>query len=142
MPNTSPHLIAGGDIYPCRFVKLSSVSDHTGLQATANDSVIGVSQEGSNYPPLNDLVATHKAATTGQTFRLFGDGDTCLIEAGEAFDRGTRLKADANGRGVAILTTGTTLQNIGAVALQSAAASGEKVLCQVLCMRSVRPSHV
>ena len=140
MPNTPVHLKAGGDIYPCRFVMLDTSADHTGLQATANGVIIGVAQEGSNYPPLNDLVTTHKAATSGEYFRLYGDGDQCLVEAGEAFDRGTRLKADANGKAVAILTTGTTRQNIGAVALASAAAAGEKIPVQVLCLRDTRPA--
>ncbi|MDY0170594.1 MAG: hypothetical protein RBS80_28900 [Thermoguttaceae bacterium] len=140
MPNTSPHLRAGGDIRPCRFVMLSSSADRTGLQATANAPIIGVSQEGGSYPPLNDLVSDHYAARTGQYFRLFGDGDYALVEAGEAFGRGTRLKADADGKAVAIATTGTDRQNIGAVALESAGAAGELVPVQVLSMRDTRPA--
>lgn len=140
MPNTPPLLIAGGDIYPSRFVMMDSSADRTGLQATANAVIIGVSMEGSNYPPLNDLVTTHKAAKEGDYFRLYGDGDYCLVEAGEAFDRGTRLKADANGKAVAILTTGTTNQNIGAIALESSNGDGEKIPVQVLCMRDTRPT--
>lgn len=142
MPNTPPFLKAGGDIYPCRFVKLSAAADHTGLQAGDNEASIGVSMEGSNYPPLSDLVSTTKAAEDGEYFRLFGDGDQCLLEIGLAVTRGQRLKPDANGRGVPVATTGTTLQNVGAVALASGTASGEKIPVQVLCMRDTRPALV
>jgi hypothetical protein len=140
MPNTSPHLRAGGNILPCRFVKMSPDADHTGLQAGDNDVVIGCSHEQSNYPPLSDIVSTHYAAQTGQYFRLLGDGDYALIEAGAAFDRGTRLKSDSNGRAVAIATTGTVRQNIGAIALASATEAGEKVPVQILSLRDTRPA--
>jgi hypothetical protein len=131
MPNTPPNLVAGGNIYPCRFVKLSTSYDMTALQAGANESVIGVSQEGTNYPPLSDLTVSAYAAADGQNMRMYGEGDICMIEAGDVITRGGKLKADSVGRGVPILTTGTTRQNIGAIALQSAAAAGEKILCQV-----------
>ena len=67
-------------------------------------------------------------------------GDYALVKAGEAFGRGTRLKADADGKAVAIATTGTDRQNIGAVALESAGAAGELVPVQVLSMRDTRPA--
>jgi hypothetical protein len=50
------------------------------------------------------------------------------------------LGADANGRAVAIATTGTTIQNYGAVALQASTAAGQKVLCLVLPLQKVRPA--
>lgn len=131
MPNTPPNLVAGGNIRPCRFVKLSGSYNHTALECDANEAPIGIAQEGSNYPPLSDLSLTVYAATSGQGLRIFGEGDVCLLEAGAEITRGARLKSDADGRGVPIASTGTAIQNIGAVALQSAAAAGEKIQVQV-----------
>ncbi len=139
MPNTPPTLMAAGDILPSRFVKLTA--DHKAQQAGDNERVIGIAQEGGNRPPLADLVTTIKAAENGQTFRLYGEGEVCLVEAGAAIQPGDRLKSDANGRAVPIATTGTTIQNIGAVALEGATAAGELVRCQVQ-IYSERPALV
>ena len=140
MPATPPHLMANGDINPCRFVKLDTSGDHYGVQATANSQIIGVSMEGTNYPPLSDVTVSTLAASQGQYFKLFGDGEACLLEAGAAVSMGDRLKSDSVGRGVAIATTGTTNQNMGAVAMAAAAAAGEKIPVQVLVLRSIRPT--
>ncbi len=140
MPSTPPQLVARGNIKPSRFVMLDTANDHSGLQATANAEIAGVAQEGSNQAPLSDLVMTTYAAQAGESFRLFGDGDECLIEAGSAIVRGDRLKADSDGRGVPIASSGTTLQNIGAVAQASAAAAGEKIRCSLTTHRSERPA--
>jgi hypothetical protein len=131
MPNTPPNLVAGGNIYPCRFCTLSTSYDMTVVQCGANEDVIGVSQEGTNSPPLSDVTVSTYAAADGQNMRMFGEGDVCLIEAGDVITRGGRLKSDSVGRAVPIATTGTTRQKIGAIALQSAAAAGNKILCQV-----------
>jgi len=140
MPNTPPLLMANGDIYPCRFVKLDTSGDHYGIQATANSQIIGVSMEGSNYPPLSDIVTTVYAAQQGDYYKLYGDGEQCLVEAGTSIAMGDRLKSDANGRAVPIATTGTTNQNMGGVALAAASALGEKIPIQVLVLRSIRPT--
>ena len=139
MPNTPPQLVAGGTIRPHRFVKLDGSNDFTGLEADANDIVIGISQVGGNRPPLDDLVSTNNAAIAGETFRLFGEGDICLIEAGDTFAHGARLKSDNDGRGVAITTTGTTIQHFGARALEAATAVGQLVRAQVM-IGSERPA--
>jgi hypothetical protein len=129
--------MANGTINSCRFVMIDTSADFKCLQATANADVIGVSMEGSNYPPLSDLVTSPVAATAGQYVRIFGDGEMCLVEAGAAVVRGAKLKADSVGRGVPI-DSNTTLQNIGAVAMQSASGAGEKIVCQVIAQRSER----
>jgi len=139
MPNTPPTLVAGGNIYPQRFVKPSTSADDTGLQCGANEEPIGISQEGSNYPPLSDLSVSGYCASAGQTFRLHGLGDVCEIVAGDVVRRGKKLKSDSVGRGVEIDESGTTLQNYGALALQSAAAAGEKIRVQVI-IGSVYPA--
>lgn len=138
MPNTPPHLVAGGDIYPSRFVKLDATAENTGLQATANDLPIGISMEGTNKPQVEDLSTATLAAAAGQSLRLYGLGDVCLLEAGGTVTPGDRLKADADGKAVPIATTGTTIQNYGAVALQGGAA-GDLIRAFVL-IGSERPA--
>lgn len=139
MSRPQPQLISGGDIYPHRFLTLSTAADFTGLQATANSRIIGVSGPGSNYPPLSDLVATNKHATAGQPVDLKGDGEVVQVQAGSAIAAGDRLKADTDGKAVPIATTGTTLQNIGAVALQQAS-TGDLVWVQVTAERALYPA--
>lgn len=133
MPNTPPNLMAAGNIYPSRFLKMSSTAFKC-EQAAANGVVIGVSQEGTNYPPINDTLITIAgyAAIAGQNIRIFGEGDECLLELGDTVTAGQLLKSDANGKGVPILTNAgaSTPQYYGARALQGGA-SGEKIRVQV-----------
>lgn len=139
MGNTPPNLIARGTIRPCRFVTLDASNDFSVVESDANSQIIGISQEGSNYPPLNDLNLTDVAADSGDPIQIYGDGDTCLLQIGGNVTRGNRLKSDADGQGVAIASTGTTIQQIGAVALQSGT-SGQKIRVQVMSLRSERPA--
>jgi len=140
MANTPPNLLAGGTIRPSRFVKINTAADFSCLEGSANAEIIGVSMTGTNYPPLSDIVSTANAATVGQYIQIYGDGDVCLVEAGAAITRGDKLKSDSVGRAVSILTTGTVNQQVGAVALQSAAAAGELILVQITAQRTVRPT--
>jgi len=142
MPATPPHLMANGTIRPSRFVQLDSSAAHKGLEGSANCQIIGIAMPGSNYPPLSDLITTPNAATVGQYFQMYGDGEVCLVEAGAAVTTGNRLKSDSVGRGVAIATTGTTIQQFGAVALEDAAAAGELIRVAVTALRSERPALV
>jgi len=95
-------------------------------EANANEMVIAVSQEGSRTAPLSDLVATDQAAQQGETLRVYGPGDVCLLTLGDTVTRGLRLKSDAAGRGVPVTLVGTTIQEYGAIALQSGTV-GEKI---------------
>lgn len=142
MPHASPNLVARGNISPCRFVKQDTATDNGALQAGTNERVIGISCEGSDRPPLSDLVTTDYAARDGETFRLHGDGDITTLEAGAPVVAGDELKSDSSGRGVPIATTGTTIQNVGARALEAAAAAGEKIRVQVTPQASSRPALV
>jgi len=141
MPNTPMMLQAGGSIYPSRFVIFND--EHEAVQGTANAKVVGITQEGTNYPPLNSAQVTVAgyAAVDGQSFRMYGDGDICLLEAGDEITAGNFLKADSTGRGVPIATTGTTLQRYGAIAIEDAAAAGELTKVQVI-VGSERPAIV
>lgn len=139
MPNTPPNLIAGDSIYPSRFVKPSTAADFEVLAGTDNAQCLGISQDGTNYAPLSDQTVSAYAATVGQNIEIYGDGDTCLLEAGATITRGDRLSSDSVGRGTKIETTGTVIQQIGALALQSGIV-GDLVRVQVIAMRSERPA--
>ncbi|HOA51552.1 MAG TPA: DUF2190 family protein [Sedimentisphaerales bacterium] len=130
-------LIAGGDILPCRFVRVTG--DHQVQQGGDNTPVIGVAGPSAKYPPLSNLVTSNYHARTGDPVFFFGDGEECLIEAGAAFSAGTRLKSDSNGRAVAIATSGTTIQHIGAIAKEAATAAGQLVRC-IVKIYSERPA--
>ena|ERR1700752_5024045 len=121
--------LAGGDIYPCRFVKQSAAADHNFLQAGANEPVIGISQVGTNTAPIPN-VTSDKAATAGQQLRIHSEPEECLLELGGTVVAGDRLKADADGKGVAIASSGTTPQNCGAVA-QQGGDSGNKIMVTI-----------
>lgn len=138
MPNTPPLLMAKGIIRPCRFVKLDPTNPHGALECDANDIPIGISYDGTNKPPLEGLVTTAYAAEDGQAISIYGEGDICLLECGGDVVTGNRLKSDADGKGVPIATTGTTIQQFGARALENGAA-GTLVRVQIL-IGSERPA--
>jgi len=138
MPNTPPRLVAGGTIYPCRFVKFSTAADDRGLQATANDKLIGISYPNGKYSPLSDLVTDNPHAAAADPIQLLGDGEQGLLELGDTVTRGDKLKSDADGKGESVATSGTTLQQYGAIALESGV-SGDKIRVFVL-LGSERPA--
>lgn len=133
----NPNFIAGGDIRPCRFVK-GGAADLTVLEADANEAVIGISQEGTKAAPIPS--ASTLAAAAGENIGVHGLGEVCLLTLGSGgATRFGYLKSDADGNGVAIATTGTTAQMVGAIALQSGL-EGEKIRVQVLHMHKVYPA--
>ena len=138
MPNTPPNLLARGDINPSRFVKQDTATNFGALEANANELVIGISHDSSRDAPIPSASTLH--AANGDQCRIFGDGDVCLLVAGGAITAGIQVKSDADGKGVVIATTGATLQNIGAVALEDAA-SGESFQVQIQ-IGSLRPEDL
>jgi uncharacterized protein YaiE (UPF0345 family) len=118
-----PGFVASGNINPSRFVVLSGQS--TVAQAGANAVAIGVSQEGSYTAPVDD--APSLAAIAGLPLKVYGDTETCLVEAGAAFAVNAELKPDAQGRAIAAVAT----DKYSAVALEPAAAAGVKVRCLI-----------
>jgi hypothetical protein len=128
--------IAAGTIRPSRFVKQSTAADFAFLEADANEAIIGVSHESTQDAPIPG--ASANAAEDGDALAVYPIGVVCLLELGGTVARGDELKSDADGKGVVRATTGTTVQNIGALALESGV-SGE--LIKVLVFRSsVRPA--
>jgi len=131
-------LRASGDIRPSRFVRVSGPGQVA--EAGDNNEIIGVAHEGTQVAPLADLVSTAYAARTGQQVLIYSTGETCLVEAGGTISAGNLLKSDSQGRAVPIATSGTTIQNYGAVALDSATAAGQKIRVFVIPFGKVRPA--
>lgn len=133
MPLYNPAFIAGGDIFPARFVRITG--EFTVSQCSAStQSIIGVAQEGTFSPPnLATLLGGTEsglAASSGQTLKVFGLGDVCMIVAGTGgVTAGTKVKSDADGKAINIGSVAGTY-NVGGTALNTVAA-GEKVLIQV-----------
>ena len=138
MPNTSPHLVAGEAIPPSRFVMMDIASagtpagDHVCMVADSGAQVIGISMEGTNYPPLTDLApATQLAASAGQSLKIYGQGDICLLYATvlTSIVPGCRLKPDAANTGGAIFASAG--DESGAICLEVPDTIGELFRVQV-----------
>lgn len=124
MSNRIP-VVSGGDIRPARFIKLSTSADHTVLESDANERIFGVSIDAAQDAPIPN--ADGDAADSGDFFRYFGPEEEATLELGTGgATRGDMLKSDADGKGVVAASTGTTVQWIGAEALESGSA-GEKI---------------
>lgn len=139
---SAPVMRAGGTIRRCRFVKPSTSANNTVLEADANERTIGVSQEAGREAAIPSVVADPpEAAQADDDLMVNLPGQWAMLEAGSGgWTAGDRLKSDADGKGVAIATTGTTIQQIGAIALETVSA-GElgKVL---VVFTSERPALV
>ena len=128
----SPNFKAAGNVPPSRFVAVATVSDNAVVLASANERLIGIAQEGGREPPLPS-VSTIYAGQDTDNMHVYGLSEECLLELGDAVAKGDRLKADSVGRGVPIATSGTTLQNVGAIAF-STGTTGDKIRVQVVLM--------
>ena len=117
----TPALIAGGDIYPFRFVKPSTSADDTGLQAAeATTPILGVT-DGSTKTFSNGTASVVHAASGDPITLQGGSNGTVLVLASGNITRGAYVESDADGKAqTATTTTGTRYH--GYVALQSAAA--------------------
>lgn len=142
MPTNGVQLVANGNVLPCRFVKIDTTAgaDNYGVQAGANDITIGITGQETNQPPLSDLISTQYHAQQGDPIRLHGPTDVTLLEIGAAVTQGQRLKSDSVGRGVPGATAGATLQQYGAIALESSANVGAKIRVSVEQYSEVCPA--
>jgi hypothetical protein len=117
----TPSLVAGGDIYPCRGVKLSASADNTGLQATAvTEPIVGVTADSTRR--FDDT----KHAVSGEPISLQG-GQVVIVEAAGNITRGALVEFDTDGK-IITLTTTTGVAYFALQALESASA-GAKVRC-------------
>lgn len=107
------NLTSEGTIRPYRCVKVGS-ADNSGLEADANESVIGIS-DGSAIAFDN---ANH--AVSGGIIHL-QPGKIKWLEGGGAVSPGGQIKSDADGQGVAVATSGTATQLALGIALETMA---------------------
>lgn len=129
--------IAGGDINPARFVKLSTAADFTVLEADSNERPYGISVDAAQAAPISG--ASTLAASAGKSLRVYGIGEECTLTLGSGgATRGGMLVSDADGKGVAAASTGTTVQWVGAEALESGL-ENEKIKVRV-CLFPFRPA--
>ena len=153
----SPNFVAGGNIYPSRIVVLDSSTDSTtgpagsfvALAASSSDSAatatnrpfLGISQPGTDYPPINDnthVTVGGYAAVAGEDLMIYGPGQQAMLElfttvaAGQRVGISSAVTATADqGKGcpVGAWAISTAQQYVG-IALQSGVA-GEKILVLV-----------
>lgn len=142
MPTNIPQYLANGNILPCRFVVIDTTAgaDNNVVQAGANGLTVGVTGQGTNQAPLSDLISTQYHAQQGDPAFVHPEGDVCLLEIGAAVTQGQMLKSDSSGRGVPGATTGATLQQFGARALESSSNVGAKIRVQVIQYSEVCPA--
>ena len=117
---------ASANIRPSRFVKRSGAN--TVAEAGAGEKMIGISAEGSNYPPLPGQ--TEYAAASGDPCSIIfiGDGQqedrpVLLVLGSGGATQGDLLKAASGGAGV---VADTDKDCYGALALESGSA-GEAI---------------
>lgn len=134
MLNYTPlSLVASATVNPSRFCKISGA--RTTAQAGANERIIGISGVGTRSPTDSNPTA-HAVAT--EAVMLHRVGAEALLDIGGNIAAGDRLKADANGKGVTMASTGTTIQHYGAIALESGA-DGDRIRVAIV-IGSERPA--
>lgn len=112
--------LAGGDINPSRFVKLSTAADYTLLEADANEQTVGASTDATRDAPVPN--ASTLAAASGEPVHVKTIGSICLVTVGSGgVTRGALVKSDADGKAVLAATTGTTVQWVSGRALATCA---------------------
>jgi len=134
----SPNFVANGTIAPSVFVTPDGTLDNHVVQASTNQPIQGVSQNFTDYPPIPS--ASTNAAVQGESLKVYGNGTICMLKAGSGgWVQGNKLKSDNNGCGVPIAASGTTAQEVGAIALTNANA-GEYGRVQVFLESKVYPA--
>lgn len=130
----SASLVAGGNINPCRFLKMDS-SNHQVIQAAAaTDVPIAISQEAQRTAPITG--ASDVVAASGESVPAYFEGDVCRLQIGSGgCSPGTLLVPDSDGKGVAAAGSGTALQCVGAIALETASENEFALVVKVLTFR-------
>lgn len=134
MSMKSASLIAGGNINSCRFLKMDS-SNHQVIQAAAaTDVPLVISQEAQRAAPVTG--ASDYAAASGESVPVYHNGDVCRLQIGSGgCSPGTLLVSDADGKGVAAASSGTALQVVGAIALETASENEFALVLKTLSFR-------
>jgi len=115
--------LASGAIKPSRFVSISSGNRGYVFQATASTPIVGVSKEGTFYPP-GTAADTGDAGIDGLPVPIYAPHRTCLIKLGGTVSAGDRLTADASGQGVKLDITATGHSYVGGIVLDNGTSGG------------------
>lgn len=111
--------IAGGTIFPYRFVKLDPTAEGRIVQCGAGEVPIGVSQPGTRRSPYIDQTDPPRAALVGEPIGYWDLAESKVgLEVVAACSPGDRLKSDTNGKG----TPASGGDEYGAIAYDEAAA--------------------
>lgn len=137
--NQAPQLVAGGDVYPSRFVMLSTAADNTALGCTAGSPPIGISQSGTKYPITNPtgqlgggtITGPGIAAEATDMLQIFSLGDVCWLECGGTVAAGDLLEAAGTTTNVGRGITSGPGRNYGALALE-AGTVGQLIRVQII----------
>ena len=123
---------ANGTINVSRFVKIDTTDNNSVLECGANEKAFGIAQAGGREAPIPSVTADPvEAANDGDNVQVHTLGAECLLVIGAGgCTAGDYLKSDASGGGVAIASTQGLLENVGAIALETASAA-ELALVQV-----------
>lgn len=115
---------ANGTIRVARFVKIDPADNNSVLECDANERTIGISQIGGRTAPIPSVTTDPpEAAQSGEDVMVHLQGENCLLLIGSGgVTAGGLLKADADGKGVAIDETAGNKEEAGAIALETAAA--------------------
>lgn len=121
--------VAGGNITPARFVRLTTTSGSTGfvVNSGAGEAIMGISQQGTrnpSYPGLQDGFA----AITGENVRVYLETEETMIEVDASYNPGTLLKSGAIGIGTQVTANNDIY---GAVLLDQSTAANQLVKCRV-----------
>ena len=128
MPLNNMTHVAGEDLAPARFVTRSTTEDNSVVYPDDGTVVlVGVTHNGTREAPIPSVTES-LAAADGEPVRVHGPGDRCEITLGETITA-ANLNLTASTDGVAVAASSGDF--VGAIA-ERAAASGEKVWCQVV----------
>lgn len=119
--------VAGGTIAPSRFVKISTVADHTLLQSGAAASSYGISQVGMLNPPglLGSDVAI--AANALDQIQVYPFGCVAPILCVTTVTAGQFVKSDTDGK-----ATPASSGDVASGIMVEAGAAGLLALCKAL----------
>jgi hypothetical protein len=127
----NPPMVAGGNILPSRFIKITG--NQTVTQCSANtDAPFGIAADGVDQPPnfaadLSGQSVTENAARTGFPVEYFSLGQYMLLRCGVQWTAGQLLMSHTDGSGA----PRTSTNPVGARALTNASV-GEFRIVQVL----------
>lgn len=140
MPIGNLNYTANGNIRPSRFVTMVNTGPFLIKEVdSVSDRIVGVMYEATRNPPGTPSEIAFAAIAGDTQFTVYGNMEVCNLLVAENVSAGDPLKSDTQGRGVKVDLASATPQNVGAVALMTAAAN---TLCRVRVQLSTVPVEV